>query len=442
MEKKENAQRMIWGKIPALVSNIMKRTLFITIGSASLLLIFILWVYLFLFGTPRSVDEIVGDFGFNNINATPINANPDLGETRQIDLSSGTLYQLTTRPVAGFAFVSSASSSAQILYAERGTGHIYQIDTNGGNETRLLQKTFVAINRAYFADDGSAVALLGDSNNGTVAYLEEIDPNRTPHEFPGNAENIAFLPEREVRYTISNENGTAGYNYDLDSAETDQLFGIPLKDVAVIWSPNDILVYSRTSASQKGSLYRVSGSTLTRAGFSGPAYSAMASDTFTGLQIETFTHPQSGNLVSRASGLAENSGVSLGITALPEKCAFDSLAIATLWCASPATLIKPETQTSWYKGMVGFSDFLWKIDLESGTARETDNLFTLSGREIDVIDMTTDPSGTYLIFKNKNDDTLWLKRIVNAPAPELNAAADEDLLSDGEEVTDGEVQSN
>lgn len=417
----------------------MKRTLFITIGSASLFLIFSLWLYLLLFGTPRSVDEVVGDFGFDNITATPINVNPESPDgTRQLDLSAGTLYQLTLKPVAGYSFVNTTSSSTQILYAERGTGHIYQIDIAGGQETRLLQKTFVAINHAYFAQDGSAVVLIGDSDTGTVAYLEEIDQSNTPHEFPGNAENIAFMPGREVRYTITNQNGTAGYSYDLDTAETDELFGIPLKDVTVLWGSDETLVYNRTAPALKGSLYRVSGNILSHAGSTGISYSAFSNSSFAGLQVETSAHPQSGNLVSKVSGLANTNEVSLGVSALPEKCAFDTLSMTVLWCASPIGLITPETYANWYKGLTSFNDFLWRIDLETGTAVETDNLFRTSNREIDVIDMVTDPSGEYLLFKNKNDDSLWLKRLVT-PVLELNSTTDEDLLSDSEEVTDGEI---
>lgn len=417
----------------------MKRTLFITIGGAALLLIFMLWLYLLLFGTPRSVDEVVGDFGLVNIEATPINVNNELavGESRQLDLSTGTLYQLTRNPVAGFDFIVTGTSSAQILYAERGTGHIYQVDIDGGNETRLLQKTFVAINRAYFAEDGSAAVLLGESDTGTVAYLEELDPSRTPHEFPGNAENIAFLPGREVRYTIPNQNGTAGYTYDLDTAETDQLFGIPLKDVSVIWNTGETLIYSRPTATFNGSLYRVSGSTLSRAGSSGIAYSAFSDPQTTGVQVETYAHPQSGNLVSQLSGLSTSEDIALGVTALREKCAFDSRSTTVLWCASPFGLIPAQSHADWYKGVVSFSDFLWKVDLETGTADETDDLLETSGREIDVIDMVTNTEGDYLLFKNKNDDTLWLKRLVTPT--ELSPATDEELLSDSEEVTDGEI---
>lgn len=417
----------------------MKRTLFITIGGAALLLIFVLWLYLLLFGTPRSVDEVVGDFGFDNINATPITVDPNANnEARQIDLSAGTLYQLTMKPVAGYGFVTTDSSSTQILYAERGTGHIYQIDIASGQETRLLQKTFVAINRAYFAPDGSAVVLIGDSDTGTVAYLEEMDQTDTPHQFPSNADNIAFMPGRKVRYTIANQNGTAGYSYDLDTAETDELFGIPLKDVTVLWGSSETLVYNRTAPTLKGSLYRVSGNALSRAGSTGIAYSAFSNFTYPGLQVETWSHPQSGNLVSNAAGLANSDGVSLGVSALPEKCAFDLLAMTVLWCASPMGLITREAYANWYKGLTSFTDSLWKIDLETGTADEVDNLFRTSSREIDVIDMTTDKSGSYLLFKNKNDDSLWLKRLVT-PGLELNSATNEDLLSDGEKVTDGEI---
>lgn len=420
----------------------MKRTLFIIIGGAALFLIFSLWLYLLLFGTPRSVSEVVGDFGFGDVTVTPISPAETSTDdtTRQIDLSTaGTLYQLTSKPVAGFA-ITATEDGLRVLYAERGTGHVYQIDVVTGEETRLSQKTLVAVNRAFFAPDGSAVVLVGETTVGSVAHLEELTTDSLTHNFPENADNIAFTDNREVRYTVTSQNGTAGYVYDLEAAATAQLFATPLRDVRVTWNTDEPLIYPRTAPTLRGRLYSVSGSSnLMPTGTAGVSFSALASPVFLGLKIETYTHPKSGNLVSYAS-LGDAETITLGTTALPEKCAFDPSSMVLIWCASPVGLMTPKSQADWYKGLTSFTDSLWRIDLtNNGTATEVDNLTKTSGRQVDVTDLQIDATGSTLLFKNKNDDTLWLKRLSQPTSPDLNAATDEELLGDGEEVTDGEI---
>lgn len=405
--------------------NYMKRTLFIIVGSASLLLIFIFWLYLLVFGTPQSVDEVVGDFGFEDITVTPINPaldNPS-GE-RTLDLNAGSLYQLTLKPVAGFDFIREGENSGKILYAERGVGHIYQIDIASSLETRVLQKTFVGANQAYFSLDGSAVVVIGENEFGQTSSLEEIDQTKPPHQFPAEARNIKFTGDREVSYTLTSSNGTIGYVYDLDSAETNTLFNTALKDINVIWGENEILVYSRSAPTLSGTLYRISGNTLTVAGgISGVSYSAItASDQY----IETARHLESGDLVSRAAETV------LGLTTLPEKCTTHPVKEELLWCGSPVGLMRPTEQSNWYKGLTSFVDSLWQINLQSGEATEVENVSNVAGRSIDMAGLRSNDLGTQLIFKNKNDDTLWLKRLGGA-------TTNEDLLEDSEEVTNSEI---
>lgn len=413
----------------------MKRTLFITIGAIALLLIFALWLYLLLFGTPRSVSEVVGDFGFgNNVTVTPITPSEVTNDdtTRQIDLSTaGSLYQLTSKPVAGFGIVNSADGP-RVLYAERGTGHVYEIDVVSGQETRLSQKTFVAITRAYFAKDGSAAVLVGETTDGSVTHLETLGTENTVSEFPEKADNIAFSKERQINYTVTSTNGTTGYSYNLGSAITKQLFGIPLKDTRVIWSADGPLIYSRTAPTLTGRLYRATDNTLTPVGSPDNAFSAMASTDFSGLIIKTSAYNNAGNLVSYAS-MGNASDISLGITALPEKCAFDPTSMTTIWCTSPVGLITPKGQADWYKGMVSFVDSLWRIDLANdGSAVQVDNFQATSGRQIDAMDLQMDDVGNHLLFKNKNDDTLWLKKLETKTTNASSSTTDEELLSDSE----------
>jgi hypothetical protein len=85
----------------------MKKSLLITIGILTLLIVIGIWAYLFMYGAPKNADEVFARFGIGgNEEIIPV----PLEDTR-IDVTSESepnvpkrLRQLTTRPVAGAAF--------------------------------------------------------------------------------------------------------------------------------------------------------------------------------------------------------------------------------------------------------------------------------------------------------------------------------------------------
>ena len=70
-----------------------------------------------------------------------------------------------------------------------------------------------------------------------------------------------------------------------------------------------------------------------------------------------------------------------------------------------------EFPDNWYKGLISFSDKLYKIDLEKSLAAQLVSPEQETGRELDVIDMNISQEGKVLYFINKNDNTLWMYEI-------------------------------
>ncbi len=62
-------------------------------------------------------------------------------------------------------------------------------------------------------------------------------------------------------------------------------------------------------------------------------------------------------------------------------------------------------------GTRSFTDLLWYINSQTGEAVVFDDLAVTSGRNIDTLDLTVDESGSFIVFKNKLDDTLWFKNL-------------------------------
>lgn len=388
----------------------MKRTIFITIGSITILIVFSFWVYLLLFGAPKPIEEAFTNFGFGA--PTPIDEAQDISEqTAELNINNGTLIQLTTKPVAGFGFIEEASSTTKLRYTERGTGHVFEVDLKSGIETRVSAKTHLAVIDSAFSKDGQVVAIISENNLSTKVTLEELGDRETKHQIPEDANNLKFTEDNNLLYTTKVEGGATGYVYDLDEVTIDELFTMPLSDIVVSWGQDEILLSNRPAPNLRSSIYKVDGTTMSKVNDSAYNLNLVVPETGIGLYLVSYADlNNSGEITSEL--LFNNGGarIEVPIAAFPEKCAF-SYNISVVWCASDALPHERNSQSEWYRGQVSFSDLIWQIDSNTGETLLVDNLFQTAGRQIDVIDLTADKSSSYLLFKNKLDDTLWLKKL-------------------------------
>lgn len=390
----------------------MKRTIFIASGSIVLIIIFSIWVFLLLFGAPKNIEEAFTTFGLDG-EPTPIdpNANFSLEQIAKLNINSGSLAQLTTRQVAGHGFGVVGSTTDKLWYAERGVGHIYEVDIATGVESRTSAKTFLAVTDAEFSPDGKFVVFVSETENGTSATLENLD-GETGYDIPSNASNLKFVSNNELRYTVTNASTTIGYSLNLEEMTTDQIFSVPLLDINTVWTDAETLIINKPAPRLRGALLRVENNQLSRIGESGYALSAIVPSIKSGEYLLTRANlDRSGALSSIIFNELSGESRPLAILAWPEKCTFDLQIQNTLWCAASAAELSRESHSSWYKGTVSFSDLLWKVDTLTGAATLTENLSQGSGRNVDVTDLQVDQSGKLLLFKNKLDNTLWLKKV-------------------------------
>ena len=143
----------------------MKRTFFIIGAFAIILVVGIIWIYLFLFGAPENTDEIFAQFGIGG------NAPISQGTGATIptdnfviveDMQTNTLRQLTTRPIAGMAFIDENT----VRYMERGTGYIYDLPLNGGAEQQVSYTTHSKVTSAHFSEEGNRVIYETETTTG------------------------------------------------------------------------------------------------------------------------------------------------------------------------------------------------------------------------------------------------------------------------------------
>ncbi len=381
----------------------MKKPLFIIAGIVVIFLVLGLWAYLMFFNTDETGTSIFSNFGFditeqpeNPILIDPVNPDPDV----LIDVSGEALRQLTLRPVAGFTVVSS-TSSLFVRYAENGTGHIYEINLDSGEERRISGTTIPRVTEAYFSTSGEYVALVSESGYIRETFFGRIEISGSSgsvvgRSLPINIENIS-VGDNTISYSTNTTTGSGLFTFNGETLEQNQSQSLSLQDVIIYQSGSEVFVHPKSSELLEGSLYKATNNSLEAVTPSSFGFVGFpTSDHF----ITTETDGEVLYGVARAQIFPDL--IELAIVPLPEKC--DAIG-STLWCASPSEQLTPDYIENWYKGNRNSQDIIWETNLVTGISTLKIDLFSTSNRPIDVTQMNEE--GGVLYFVNKIDGTLW-----------------------------------
>lgn len=384
---------------------------FIGLGLTIFLLLAGLWVYLLLFGAPASTNDLFVNLGFREPTLERINEalQNTVEPSTQVSLGAE-LQQLTTRPVAGFVLVVSTTTN-KIRYAEKGTGHIYEINLADGLETRISGNTIAKVTGAHFSKDGEGVALLSESGGLLRATLHIIGGG-VSNDLPPNIDNIHLTDSTHVQYTKVSEDQTIAYNFDSDSGTTTELWNIPLTKIRVYWTDSRTIIVNQVAPSLRGGVYELNGNHLLN--LVEPHYALVAKADHSGLRVlYSYYNLEEARQVSGVLDITTGVSKVLPIPTIPEKCDFNVRDTDRIWCASAPYKTSADRGfvTDWYKGVVTSEDALWESSLEYETSALTKDLALEAGFAIDVKNLTVSENGDHLLFTNKLNDTLWLYRL-------------------------------
>ena len=384
----------------------MKKSIFITIGILILLVVFVVWAYLFTYGKPANTNEIFAQFGLGGGEVAPV-VNPEL---TKVDVAQTTnvgtrqkLKQLTTRPVAGATFTTSG-----IRYVEQGTGHIYDIDLQSGREKLVSGTTITQTAEAIFSKDAPYIAITSFTPSGkktivgTIHQEQNGDGSIEGVALPIGAAEVQFgNATSTINYLLKNPQGASGYSYQIEKRVSTELFSITLRDIHVLWG-SPLYVYTTPTAQQKGNIYKVLRNNLLYVTEGGTGLVAFRYDD--GIVTTTLTkEDKSFFAISNTSKIIEQA-----LPFIPEKCVQNPAKEHGAYCATPTKNNNVAFPDDWYKGIISYSDVLWSMDITTGVATPLSEFLTESGREIDVSQIGTNETGTYIWFINKNDNTLWM----------------------------------
>lgn len=361
---------------------------------------------------PKSTGNGSGEEGDND----PTKTTPNQNNEQQ---KKAKLLKLTDTPTAGF-IVFEKGSSTIVRYAEKGTGHIHDVNTDSLEKKRVSNTTIPKIHEAIFSDKGEQVLFryLDEDTETIKTYSGKITLKATSTDegaiigafLDENIEQIAVSPDKLKIFTLSKYgNSSIGTISLFDGSKKSQVFQSSFTEWLPQWAQDDLIsLNTKPSASIFGFDYFITTKNPSLVKLIGKKYGLTTLVSPDGNRIIFSENTENGLSLSLFLRKTKNS-YSFGLATLSEKCVWYQNNIDA-YCAVPESI--PRTidgyPDSWYQGLVSFSDIVWKIDTESGATDQVINLRETSREQIDAISLQINKTGNKLVFLNKTDNSLWL----------------------------------
>jgi hypothetical protein len=300
----------------------------------------------------------------------------------------------------------STTHDVAIKYLARQSGNAFSFLFDARALTRTSNRTVPGIEAAYWLASGSTVF---------VEYLSGNDASTVnTYALPANGSGGFFLPQdisdlaigsNSILYLASGDNGTIATLEKPDGSAPVQAFTTPLGEIRASFAGTGrYLVFTKPSAAIPGYAFLTAGGALSPVAGPLPGLSALASPSGSYALV---SYSVSGVLKMELVNLKTDAVTPLPVATIADKCVW-SADESAIYCGIPTD---PPTSYAypddWYQGAVHFSDRIWKIDVSGRFAELVDDVSSEAGVAIDATNLAIDPLGKVLVFRNKNDDSLW-----------------------------------
>lgn len=305
-----------------------------------------------------------------------------------------------------------APDGKHVRYFKRASGHLFETEFTGKNETRISNVTIPAIlNIQWTLSKKYAI----------ISYYTDGEMRRLYSHYSGTSTiTSAFLPNNiqevttslvddMIAYTVFSGKETVLFTARADNTQVKNIFSTPIPDFELSWPvANRVGLKTRSSAYAPSVLYTLNPSTkqLTRVLDEKEGLDVLWSpDGNDFLYMETSREGMS--VALHVVSLQNNTVVDLPFVTLPEKCVWAPSKERVLYCAIPQQIPNATNlPDEWWQGSVSFDDALWRINIDTNTRQQL-----LPSRQLDVINLFFSEDESFLFFTNKKDDLLWSLRL-------------------------------
>lgn len=396
----------------------MKRPIFIIVGTILVLVLLAIWLYVLFFGTPKNNPDTFADLNFedttdSSVNFTDNNEN-NPSEQPTVDVAGPErLRQLTTKPVVGYQEVRrDASSTPEIVYVEAGTGHIFSIDSLSGEETRISGTTLKESMLGAITPNGRFMMIQSSEGGGrefVVGELSTTSETLNTIELDERIIDFKATTNNTFLYAVQTDSSVIGKHYYPISDTSETIFTVPFREAIVEWGNTALesqYVYPKASSKLEGYLYQFKNEQMKRLPIDGFGLSASGNESIV-VYSEKIDNSYQTSIYDLEDGVPKSSPIAI----IPEKCTSKQKNPSRIICATSLTTYKNNIPDAWYQGIVSYTDDLWEIEIDSLnnlSLRQIVSPEYISGRQLDIINLTVNSNDSSIYFLNKNDRTLWL----------------------------------
>ena len=319
------------------------------------------------------------------------------------------LWRVSNIPVAGASFTS--SSSPNLRYVERSTGHLFDANPMTGDVRRQTNKLMPKIYEAF----------IGPRDTVIERGLEAPEMVRTrAGQIGTTTENGALLlttreivlpldaiatsrSTSDILMLVATNPGSRLIRSLWDGSAPKQLAIIQAGDFAIRWpSESRIILLEKPASGIMGAAFTVGSSLIPLA--RGPGLMVLPHGTSSAFLFST----DSGNALTLFAQLPNATTLTLPLQTIAEKCAWAPGNDLVAYCAVPTTVPGTNFIDQWFSGETHTEDAWYRVQVSAGTAEK---LYSIDGAAIDVEHAMVDDTGEYLAFTNARDKSLWVLRI-------------------------------
>ncbi len=311
-----------------------------------------------------------------------------------------------------------------LRYADKATGNIYQARADKLDERKLSSTIIPQIHDGIFAKESTAVVLryLKEDGRTIASFLGALPADTLGADTSEGAElKGIFLPDNTTEVSVSPDDSKIFYLYNTNNVSFGVVSGTagearsqvlisPFTEWLVEW-PNFKMITLNTKPASgiPGYMYALDPEKKDLNKVLGGINGLTTNTSPTGKMV-LYSSSSDNSISLGMYDISNGNSIPLGIKTLPEKCTWTK-AGDSLYCAVPKFLDSMSYPDSWYKGLTSFSDEIWKVDAESGSAVKIADPVEVLNEDMDATKLTLDSDENYLFFINKKDSYLWELRL-------------------------------
>ncbi len=312
---------------------------------------------------------------------------------------------LSQSPVSGAANTENNS----VRYAEKSTGHIYDISPVGKDKNRKTNTTILKTFEVFWSSYADKMIIRYFDGNGDIKNFSAIVATSSATSsleavfLPSDIIAIAVSPlDNSVFYLQKTDKANLGILTDFKNEKKTAIFSSSFGEFNINWPGQDIIAFfTKPSCHAEGYLYFLNIKTKEFRKIIGKIKGLLALVSPDAEKI-IYSESPAKTLKTKVFNVKENEHLTLGLITLPDKCVWSKKNGNLAYCGAPLLVPSADYPDDWYQGLVSFDDSIYKIDVSTG---QTDILLQDSKSDIIKPFLTADEN--YFIFINKKDGTLW-----------------------------------